>query len=73
MVVHTLILMLLDIVEQNFATDPMHHAKPASAVFQHGDYMITLASLYIILATLLWQHCRRSMWDCFAPYKKMLH
>ena len=31
-----------------------------------------LRLLDIILAALFWQHCSRSMWDCFAPYNRLL-
>ena len=57
--------------EQNSVTDPMLHGKPRQ-FSQHRANMVNLRLLDIILAALFWQHCSRSMWDCFAPYNRLL-
>ena len=58
--------------EQNFVTDPMIHGQPMQ-FSQHRANMVKLVPfINIILAALFWQHCNRSMWDCFAPYNRLL-
>ena len=52
---------------QNFVTDPMLHGSHCSSL-NTGLIWSNLHLLDIILAALFWQHCSRSMWDCFAPY-----
>ena len=57
--------------EHNFVTDHILHGKPVR-FFNTGYIWSNLRLSDTIVAALFWKHCSRSMWDCFAPYDKLL-
>ena len=70
-VVHLLISMLRDIVEHGHSMPCRWGAEFCNSSLNTGLIWSNLRLLYI-MTPLSWQHCSRSMWDCFAPYNRLL-